>query len=294
MDENEASGISALEGASVGATRGISESVRATRGVSASRGVGAIKGASANRGASASAATKSSGGTKHPHGGHRQRLRELFTSEGLDALNDHQVLEILLFYGIPRKDTNVIAHRLMEHFGSLSAVMEADCGAVAKAGGITDYAAALLCMAPSLSRRYIQDRWKDKPCLDSTMKAGEYAVALFIGRQRESFHVICLDAQCRVTKSELVCEGTLNEVPIYPRSIIEAVLRHNAISVILAHNHPGGTPKPSRADIDVTARLKDALNAIAVKLVDHIVVAGCSYISLAEQGLLDGGHGRRH
>ena len=226
---------------------------------------------------------------KNPHSGHRRRLRELFESEGLDALNDHQVLEMLLFYGVPRVDTNVIAHRLLDHFGSLSAVLEADSGAIAKAGGVTEYAAALLSMAPSLARRYTRDRWRERPCLDSTSKAGEYAVALFIGRRYESFHAICLDAQCKVTKSVLVCEGTLNEVPIYPRSIIEAVLRHNATSVILTHNHPGGTPRPSKADIDVTARLKQALGAIAVKLVDHIVVAGCSYISFAEQGLIDDG-----
>jgi DNA repair protein RadC len=223
---------------------------------------------------------------KHLHSGHRQRLQALLANEGLDAFTDYQVLEMLLFYGIPRKDTNDIAHKLMDHFESLSAVMEADSGAIAKAGGITVYAASLLSMAPSLARRYMRDRWKDKPCLDSTAKAGEFAVSLFVGLRHESFHAICLDAQCRVRKSALVCEGTINEAPVYPRSIIEAVLKHNALSVILAHNHPGGTPKPSKADIDVTFRLKEALSAVGVKLVDHIIVAGCNYYSLAEQGTL--------
>lgn len=221
------------------------------------------------------------------HEGHRERLKNRFLTEGLDGFEQHQILELLLFYVIPRKDTNPIAHQLIEKYGSLAAVLEADPKDLASISGIGNNTAVLLSLIPSLARIYFKDKWGDKPLLNSSSKAGEYVVSLFAGRNYEVFYVICLDAQNRVNYAALVHEGTINEAPVYPRLIVETALRHQANSVILAHNHPGGTLQPSSADIEVTKRIIAALDAISISVVDHIIVAGDRYLSLAEKGLIN-------
>lgn len=220
------------------------------------------------------------------HEGHRERLRNRFLTEGLDNFEQHQVLELLLFYAIPRRDTNELAHELLRKYGSLAGVLEADPSDLAAHSGIGVNSAILLSMIPALSRMYFKDKWREKPELNSSTKAGEYAVALFAGKSYENFYVICLDTQNKVNFAALVHEGTINEAAVYPRLIVETALRHQANSVILAHNHPGGSLKPSEADIQVTKRISTGLNSISIKLVDHIIVAGDKYYSFAEKGLI--------
>lgn len=220
------------------------------------------------------------------HEGHRDRLKNRFLTEGLDGFEQHQILELLLFYVIPRRDTNPLAHQLLEKYGSLASVLEADPKDLASMTGIGNNTALLLSIIPSLARIYFKDKWGEKPVLNSSSKAGEYAVSLFAGRNYEVFYVICMDAQNRVNFAALVHEGTINEAPVYPRLIVETALRHQANSVILAHNHPGGSLKPSSADIEVTKRISSALGAIAINVVDHIIVAGSGYASFTEKGLL--------
>ncbi|MDR3121178.1 MAG: DNA repair protein RadC [Clostridiales bacterium] len=220
------------------------------------------------------------------HRGHRQRTKDRFLKEGMNSFDSHQILELLLYYSVPYKDTNPLAHNLIERFGSLSGVFEADYAELAGIENLGAHSAFLLKMIPELARRYLGDRWKDRPSLNNTVKAGEYAVTLFIGRNNEAFFLICLDAQNRVIMPALICEGTINEAMVYPRTIIENAIRYKANRVIFAHNHPGGSIKPSKADIDVTGKLAAALENIAVKVVDHIIVAGQQYVSLAEQKLM--------
>ncbi|OPX85333.1 MAG: hypothetical protein A4E53_03551 [Pelotomaculum sp. PtaB.Bin104] len=220
------------------------------------------------------------------HEGHRQRVRARFLAEGLDAFEDHQVLELLLFYSIPYRDTNELAHRLIKEFGSLANVLEADPRELCRRHGVKENTAVLLSLLPQLARRYFKDKWGGKPELNSSSKAGEYAVSLFIGRSYEAFYVVCLDAQNRVNYAALVQEGTINEAAVYPRLVVEAALRHQANCVILAHNHPGGTRRPSEADIQVTKKIVTALGSIGVHVADHIIVAGEGYYSFAENGLI--------
>lgn len=220
------------------------------------------------------------------HEGHRERLKNRFLTEGLDGFEQHQILELLLFYVIPRKDTNPLAHQLIARYGSLAGVLEADPKDLASTSGVGSNTAVLLSIIPSLARIYFKDKWGDKPILNSVSKAGEYTVPLFTGRNYETFYVICLDAQCRANYAAMVHEGSINEAPVYPRIIVETALRHQANSVILAHNHPGGSLKPSNADIEVTKRITVALGAISIRVVDHIVVAGDRYFSFADKGLI--------
>ncbi|MEI6415028.1 MAG: DNA repair protein RadC [Pseudomonadota bacterium] len=221
------------------------------------------------------------------HQGHRERLRARFLEEGLDGFEDHQVLELLLFQAIPRSDTNPIAHQLMQRFGTLSAVLEADPKDLASVTGVGDRVAAFISLIPQITRRYFHDRVKrDKPRLASAEMVTAYLVPLMAGRPEEVFYVLCLDSQCRVLYPALIGEGTVKEAHIHPRHVVEAALRHRAASVILAHNHPGGTPRPSTADHQITVLLVQALGAIGIPVLDHLVVAGEQAYSFAREGVL--------
>ena len=220
------------------------------------------------------------------HEGHRQRIKQRFLREGMDSFSSYQVLELLLFYGVPYKDTNEAAHRLLDLYGSLSGVFNADYNELTTVPGVGPHAAVLIRMVPSLARRYIKDRWNDKTRITDSKNAGLYATTLFIGVEYEAFYMICLDSQSRVNVPVLICEGTINEAMVYPRLIVENALRHKSALVILAHNHPGGSTEPSLADIEMTKKLARALDVISVKIMDHIIVAGDKFTSLAEKRLI--------
>lgn len=220
------------------------------------------------------------------HAGHRNRVRERFVKEGLDHFHDHQVLELLLFYAQPYKDVNELAHRLLHKFGSLSSVFEAEVADLMEVKGVGYNTAVLLSMMPSLVNRYQMDKWRDKEDLSDTGKMGKYAVALFSGRVNEAFYVICLNVHNKVHSVELVAEGGVNEVVIHPRMLVEVILRSKCKSVVLTHNHPGGSKKPSSNDIELTERVMAILKSVAVKVVDHIVVSNGEYFSFAEKGFM--------
>lgn len=221
------------------------------------------------------------------HTGHRKRLRMRFLKEGLDDFEDHQVLELLLFQAIARLDTNPLAHRLMQRFGSLSAVLEADPKDLASVEGVGENAAAFLSMIPQVTRRYFHDRVKHsrKP-LNTSEAAAEYLVPLMAGRPEEVFYVICLDSRLRVLYPALISEGTVKDALVHPRHVAEAAVRHKAASVILAHNHPAGSVKPSAYDHKLTRNLVQALGGINVQVVDHIIVAGELIYSFSREGTL--------
>lgn len=223
---------------------------------------------------------------ENPHKGHREKLKQRFIEEGLGSFADHQVLEMLLFYTIPRKDTNEMAHRLLEKFGTLESLFDASPEELMRKGDVTRNTAVFLSMIPELARRYMIIKQGKKPILDSSSKAGEFVKSLFIGKNYEAFYVCCLNSQNQLNYAALVHEGTINEAPVYPRLIVETALRYQASSVILAHNHPGGSQRPSGADIEVTRKICDALKTISITVIDHMIAAGDSYYSFAENGLL--------
>jgi DNA repair protein RadC len=223
------------------------------------------------------------------HSGHRERLRRRFLEEGIDSFEDHQVLELLLFQVIPRGDTNLVAHRLIQRFGSLSAVLEADPQDVASVEGMGAKAAAFLSMIPQVTRRYYHDRvLRDRPKLNSSAAVAEYLIPLMAGRPEEVFYVLCLDTQCRVVYPALISEGTVKEAAVYPRHVVEVAIRHRAASVILAHNHPAGTSTPSPQDHHLTRLLVQALGPLDIKVLDHIIVASNNAYSFASEGVLPG------
>lgn len=218
------------------------------------------------------------------HDGHRQRMKDRFLSEGLDNFNDIQVLELLLFYAVPRQDTNPIAHALLERFGTLAQVLEAPVSELEKVKGVGHNAAMLLSLAPQLGRRYQISKMMHTSILTSVEACGKYLIPYFFGRRNETVFILCLDAKCKVLGCVEVGEGSVNSAGVPIRRIVETALAYNATTVILAHNHPSGLALPSGEDVQTTHRVAAALNAVEISLADHIVVADDDFVSIVQSG----------
>lgn len=215
------------------------------------------------------------------HKGHRERLKNRFLGTGLDSFTDVQALELLLFYAIPMKDTNPIAHALLNRFGSLSQVLDAPVEELKKVPGISDHAAVLLHLTTELARFYQVDSAQRVEVLTSLDACGAYLVPRFFGRKVETVFLLCLDAKCKVLCCKELGEGSVNSTGLSIRRVVETALGVNASSVVLAHNHPSGLAIPSPEDIQTTRRIAMALQAVEITLVDHIIVADDDYVSIA-------------
>ena len=218
------------------------------------------------------------------HKGHRQRMKDRFLQEGLDHFSDIQVLELLLFYCVPQKDTNPIAHRLLAHFGSLPQVLEANVEELTKVSGVGENAATFLHLIPEVGRYYQLSRSSQVTILSTLDKCAQYLLPYFFGRRVETVFLLCLDAKCKVLCCKEVGEGSVNSAGISTRKIVETALGVNASSVVLAHNHPSGVALPSGEDIQTTQRIATALQCVDIQLADHIIVADEDYISMAQSG----------
>jgi len=218
------------------------------------------------------------------HKGHRQRMKDRFREEGLDNFSEVQVLELLLFYCIPQKDTNPIAHELLNHFGSLSQVLEAPVEELIKVSGIGENAALLLKLVTDVGRYYLVSRSQQLTILPTLNACAEYLVPRFFGRRVETIFLLCLDAKCKVLCCKEVGEGSVNSAGISIRKIVELALGVNATSVVLAHNHPSGLAIPSDEDVHTTRRLAAALRAVDIHLADHIIVADDDHVSMVQTG----------
>lgn len=220
----------------------------------------------------------------HTSEGHRQRVKDRYRKEGLDNFNDVHVLELLLFYAVPRIDTKPLARALLDHFGSLSQVLEADMEELEKVPGIGPNASTLLSLTTAVGRYYLVSRSTPTGALDTVDKCGTYLANFFYGRRNEVVYLLCLDAKGKRLCCRKLCEGSVNSSHISIRRIMEVVMSVGATSVVLAHNHPSGLALPSPEDAMATRRIAAALDAVDVTLVDHIVVADGDYVSMAQSG----------
>ena len=220
------------------------------------------------------------------HDGHREKKRQQFLQHGLDAFADHEVLELLLFYAIPRKDTNPIAHALMDRFGSLDAVLAAPVEELCRVKGVGESAAALLKLTPQVYRRSRMAAAERERVLNSSQRAGDYLLELFTGETAEVLYELCLDRKGKLLACRRVGEGGVSSINVDLRKIVENALLTGASGVILSHNHPSGIALPSADDCAATARVKEPLGTVGLVLVDHIVVADGDYVSMADSGQL--------
>ena len=218
------------------------------------------------------------------HDGHRQRMRKRFMDHGIENFDDHNILEMLLFYAYARGDTNELAHRLMNHFGSLSAVFDAPMEELMQVDGIGESAALLIKLIPQVSKRYLESKSSFDDILNTTEKAGEFLVPKFFAEKDEVVYLVCLDAKFKVLNCRLLFRGSVNSANISIRKIVEVALTYNASNVILAHNHTSGIAIPSHDDEITTRKIEQALQSVDVVLADHIVVADGDYVSMANNG----------
>ena len=220
------------------------------------------------------------------HAGHRQRMRQRFAQEGLDGFAAHEVLELILTYAIPQKNVNPLAHRLINAFGSLHAVLEADVQELVRVEGIGEYAATLISLFSHTARRLQKSRSEERKLLRNREVCCDHCRSLLSGLRQEHLYLVCMNAQMEVLHNALIAKGTLSEVPAYPRLVAEAAIRANAHAAVLCHNHPGGSAIPSMQDLEMTAALSRGLHALDILLVDHVIVSGDEALSLVECGLM--------
>lgn len=220
------------------------------------------------------------------HDGHRERMRDRFAETGLEGFSDHNALELLLFYALPRIDTNELAHRLLDHFGSYTAIFEAEIEELKQVKGIGDNAAALIKLVPQMNRRYLELKCAGTKTISCSDDAGEYFKAKFAYEVKEIAYALLLDARSRILGCVQFGDGVVNATEIDIRKLVEAALRYKAVSVIIAHNHPQSPPFPSKEDACSTEKIKTALDTVGIELLDHVIIGDGKFQSLKRLGIM--------
>lgn len=215
------------------------------------------------------------------HAGHRERLRKQYLEFGADALHDHQLLELLLFYALPRRDTNPLAHALLTSFGSLNGVLNASTEELMQVGGLSENTAVLLSLTTQLHRRMALEQ-NARVSFPSMEDAAEYLEPYFRHKHQEQVYLLSANQRNELLGCDLLANGGDHSVSIEPRSLAELALRHHASWVILAHSHPSGFAIPSQEDIAATRQCRDILQSLGITLRDHLIFADDDYLSMKQ------------
>ncbi|MDO4567561.1 MAG: DNA repair protein RadC [Clostridia bacterium] len=223
------------------------------------------------------------------HDGHRLRLKEQYAAGGSQYMQDHQLLELLLFYCIPQKDTNALAHELLAKYGSLSRILTSDVGELVSNRGVGLHSAVLLSLTGALANRMESDKTRGMP-LHNSQTAMRFCIPIAASDSRERAYVISLDKERVPVYAERIGEGSATSVSMHPREVIGSAIRHNASRIILVHNHPSGDLCPSEEDIQLTHTLITALLSIDVPVVDHIIVGRNDAYSMRSNSCLHSAH----
>lgn len=217
---------------------------------------------------------------------HRKRRREVYLKSGFEGWQDYEILEFLLFYALPYKNTKPMAKKLIKKFETLNGVLTADFDKLQTVKGIGEHAATLFKVVKDISTIYLEKQMQNINVVSSPSIAVEYLRLKLVKSREEKFIVLFLNNQNHVLSSEILQTGTVNKSVVYPRTIIERALKHNATGIILAHNHPSGTLEPSKEDIVISNKLKEACKNIDVNLLDHIIITDSGYLSLKAKSLI--------
>lgn len=216
------------------------------------------------------------------HKGHRSRVKQGYYERGFQGMADNVILEMLLYFGIPYKDTNEIAHHLLNKFGSFSGVLEANMADLVTVKGMTENAACLITMIRPLYRKYMEDVTCRKPTLTKTEEIVEFLRAKYSGSNTECVYALCFDPNHHLLACRMLNEGDISSSMFDLRKLASLVLETNASSVIISHNHPHGVTLPSKADVDTTELVYELLRSLKVSLTDHIIVSETSYNSMVK------------
>ncbi len=218
--------------------------------------------------------------------GHRQRLRNRFLQGGPRALQDYELLELLLTFAIPQADLKPLAKQLIQHFGSFTRVLDASPEALMEIKGVRDNSATLIRLVKACAEYYLKEEVLERPSISSLSALVDYCRTAMGGLPDEQFRVIFLNSQNEIIAEEVVQEGTVNQTVVYPRKVLELALKHKACGLILVHNHPSGNLTPSAADLELTRSLVKASRSFNLTVHDHLIISRQGYCSLAEKNLL--------
>jgi len=219
--------------------------------------------------------------------GHRRRLREKFIKSGLKGFHDYEIVELLLTLGSPRKDCKPQAKEAMKRFKTLRGVLEAPSEELQEIDGIGPRNAFGIKLVQEVAREFLKERILDRPFYRSSQEVFDYLYHSMRDLSKEVFKVIFLDVQNQVIEVEDLFEGTLTASSVYAREIMKSAIKHNAASLIFAHNHPSGNPAPSESDKEITRDLVLAANIMQIRVLDHIIVGENEYFSFADKGLIE-------
>ena len=218
--------------------------------------------------------------------GHRQRLRDRFLAGGLQGFQDYEVIELLLTLGTPRKDCKQAAKEALKMFGSLNAVLDADPDELQTIDGIGPNNVFGLKLTQTVARKYLSQRIIGKEIITSVDEVMDYLRHYLKNKKQEVFSVIYLNGHNEIIDLEELFRGSLTSSVVYPREVIQKILKMEAAAVIFVHNHPSGNPNPSEEDINITKKLIEAAKTIDVQVHDHIIIAGNEYYSFADNNLI--------
>lgn len=218
--------------------------------------------------------------------GHRGRLRERFVNGGSDALQDYELLELLLFMAIPRRDVKPLAKTLLKTFGSLPELMAASINELTRVDGISENTATAIKSVEAIATRMMRQELNGKPVLNSWTRLMDYCYATMAHEKKEHFRILFLNKKNELIGDEIQGSGTVDHTPAYPREIMKRSLELGATAIILMHNHPSGDPKPSQADIDMTQLIIRAAEPFNITVHDHIVISRNGYTSMKNKGLM--------
>ncbi|MBW4036422.1 MAG: DNA repair protein RadC [Proteobacteria bacterium] len=226
--------------------------------------------------------------TSDAHGaaGHRARLRARLLKAGPDSLADHEVLEMMLFLALPRRDTKPIARALVARFGSYAQAIAAPVADLLAVEGLGESGAAALKIVQAAALRLVKAEVIYRPILNHWDRLIEYLTAVLARERVEQARVLFLDHRNRLIADEVQSQGTINHTPIYPRELVKRALEHHATAIILVHNHPSGDPTPSQTDIAMTREIKQAATTLSIVLHDHVIIGNGKWVSLKRLGLL--------
>ncbi|WP_111399317.1 RadC family protein [Humitalea rosea] len=218
--------------------------------------------------------------------GHRARMRQRLLTSGPDALQDYEMLEMLLFLATPRRDTKPAAKALMARFGSFAAVIAASPMHLRQVEDVGDGVVAALKLVQGAALRLMREEVREQPVLNNWQRLIDYLTAALAREEVEQFRILFLDSKNRLLADEAQARGTVNHTPVYPREVVKRALEVQATALILVHNHPSGDPTPSRADIEMTAEIKAAATMLGITLHDHLIIGNGRHLSFRREGLL--------
>ena len=222
----------------------------------------------------------------HGAAGHRERMRRKLLDAGPQAILDHELLEMVLFIALPRRDTKALARALLAHFGSFANVITARPEAVMEIGGLKEASATAFKIVHAAALRLAKAEVISRPILGNWDLLMDYLNAAMAREKVEQFRVLFLDSRNRLLGDEAQARGTVNHTPVYPREVVKRALELQATAIILVHNHPSGDPTPSRDDIEMTREVKAAAAALSIILHDHVIIGNGRWLSFRQEGLL--------